>query len=199
MHCIVIKNNLHCKSLALDGNQLLDFYWIDAIETIIRYIAKQEYSGKLYTQFIPGTSYVNQRERAFDACANGGMVFEAAQLIDLESSPILTLFFSDASFSGQHMTHHPIYSMSCLLFNNYIYLIYFDYLESVSLLNLHEDERCKPAAWVPVGWLPNYIDDRAKGLRPTKGYESISARKMRLFHRCWIEFLDGWLKGLAMP
>ena len=43
-----------------------------------------------------------------------------------------------------------------------------------------------------MGWLPNYIDSRAKGLRPTRGYESIPARKMRLFHRCWIEFLDGW-------
>ena len=60
------------------------------------------------------------------------------------------------------------------------------------LLNLHESERCKPAAWIPVGWLPNYIDVRAKGLRPGQGYESIPARKMRLFHRCWIEFLDGW-------
>ena len=43
-----------------------------------------------------------------------------------------------------------------------------------------------------MGWLPNYIDVRAKGLRPGQGYESIPARKMRLFHRCWIEFLDGW-------
>jgi hypothetical protein len=37
-------------------------------------------------------------------------VFEAAQLIDTDSSPVLAVFFSDASFSGQHMTHHPIYS-----------------------------------------------------------------------------------------
>ena len=57
---------------------------------------------------------------------------------------------------------------------------------------MHEDERCKPAAWIPVGWLPNYIDARTKGLRPNRGYESISARKVQLFHRCWIEFLDGW-------
>jgi len=62
----------------------------------------------------------------------------------------------------------------------------------VSLLNLHEDERSKPAAWIPVGWIPNYIDARAKGLRPTQGYESMPARKMRLFHMCWIELLDGW-------
>ena len=97
----------------MDGNQLLDFYWIDQIEAI-RFVAKQEYSGKLYTQFVPGTLYLNPGQRAFDACANSGMVFETAQLIDLNSSPVLALFFSDASFVGQHMTHHPIYSMSCL-------------------------------------------------------------------------------------
>ena len=96
----------------MDGNQLLDFYWIDPIEAIIRFVAKQEYSGKLYTQFVPGTSYLNPGQRAFDAFANSGMVFEAAQLIDLNSSSVLALFFSDAPFAGQHMTHHPIYSMS---------------------------------------------------------------------------------------
>ena len=98
----------------MDGNQLLDFYWIDPIEAKIRFVAKQEYSGKLYTQFVPGTSYFNPGQRAFDACANSDMVFEAAQLIDLYSSPVLALFFSDASFAGQQITHHPIYSMSCL-------------------------------------------------------------------------------------
>ena len=105
----------------MDGNQLLDFYWIDPIEAIIRVVAKQEYSGKLYTQFVPGTSYLSPGQRAFDASANSGMVFEAAQLIDLNSSPVLLIdlnsspvFFSDASFAGQHMTHPPIYRMSCL-------------------------------------------------------------------------------------
>ena len=95
----------------MDGNQLLDCFWIDPIEAIIRFVAKQEYSSKRYTQFVPGTSYLNPGQRAFDACANSGLVFEAAQL---NSSPVLALFFSDASFAGQHMTHHPIYSMSCL-------------------------------------------------------------------------------------
>lgn len=178
----------------MDGNQLLDFYWIDPIEAIIRFVAKQEYNGKLYTQFVPGTSYLNPGQRAFGACANSGMVFEAAQLIDVNSSPVLALFFSDASFAGQHMSHHPIYCTSCLfaLFDRFNYCDNCNYFTSVCLLNLHENERCKPAAWIPVGWLPSYIDARAKGLRPKQGYESIPARKMRLFHRCWIEFLDGW-------
>jgi len=38
------------------------------------------------------------------------MVFEAAQLIDINSIPVLALFYANASFSGQHMTHHLIYS-----------------------------------------------------------------------------------------
>ena len=92
---------------------MLDFYWIDPIEAIKRFLAKRDYSGKLYTHFAPCTSYLVPGQRAFDARANSGMVFEAAQLIDLESSPVLALFFSDASFSGQHMTHHPIYSEPC--------------------------------------------------------------------------------------
>jgi hypothetical protein len=60
----------------------------------------------------------------------------------------------------------------------------------VCLLNLHEDERNKPRNWIPVGWLPVYDESRDK--RPGKGYESTSARKIRLYHQCWTEFLDGW-------
>ena len=60
----------------------------------------------------------------------------------------------------------------------------------MSLLNLHDDERSKPSAWIPVGWLPIYDDKRDK--RPKKGYHGTSARKIRLYHRCWIEFLDNW-------
>jgi hypothetical protein len=60
----------------------------------------------------------------------------------------------------------------------------------VCLLNLHEDERCKPRNWIPVGWIPVYDESRDK--RPTKGFDSTSARKYRLYHQCWIEFLDKW-------
>ena len=61
---------------------------------------------------------------------------------------------------------------------------------AVCLLNVHEDERMKPRNWIPVGWIPCYDESRDK--RPQKGYESTSARKIRLYHQCWIEFLDGW-------
>jgi hypothetical protein len=60
----------------------------------------------------------------------------------------------------------------------------------VSLLNLHEDERMKPRNWIPVGWIPVYDESRDK--RPIRGFDSTSARKIRLYHQCWIEFLDKW-------
>jgi hypothetical protein len=44
--------------------------------------------------------------------------FEAVQLIDLDSSPVLALFFSDASFSGPNMSHHPFYRKSNENLNN---------------------------------------------------------------------------------
>ncbi len=38
------------------------------------------------------------------------MVFQGSYLVDSGSSPVLALFYADASFSGQSMSHHPIYS-----------------------------------------------------------------------------------------
>ncbi len=48
-------------------------------------------------------------DRAFDQ-ANSGMVFQGSYLVDTGSSPLLALFYADASFSGPSMSHHPIYS-----------------------------------------------------------------------------------------
>ena len=74
-----------------------------------RYVAKLQYKDKLYTTFQPGTSIFDLHERAFDK-ANSGMVFQGSYLVDTGSSPLLALFYADASFSGQSMSHHPIYS-----------------------------------------------------------------------------------------
>jgi hypothetical protein len=93
----------------LDGKQVLDFYWTDPIDAMKRSVAKLKYNGKLYTTFKPGTSIFHPDDRAFDL-ANSGMVFQGSCLVDTESSPLLALFYADASFSGQSMSHHPIYS-----------------------------------------------------------------------------------------
>lgn len=62
----------------------------------------------------------------------------------------------------------------------------------MSLLNLHENERQKPQNWIPIGWMPNFDDDRASATRPGKGYESCTARKARLFHDCFRHLLSNW-------
>ena len=41
-----------------------------------------------------------------------------------------------------------------------------------------------------MGWIPVY--DESRDERPGKGFDSTSARKIRLYHQCWIEFLDKW-------
>ena len=173
----------------LDGKQNLDFYWTDPIDAMKRSVAKLQYNGKLYTTFKPGESILLPNVRAFDL-ANSGMVFQGSYLVDTGSSPLLALFYADASFSGQSMTHHPIYSKSYVHYSNYVHYSTYVHYFAVCLLNLHEDERNKPSNWIPVGWIPVYDESRDK--RPSKGYESTSARKIRLYHQCWIEFLDGW-------
>ena len=106
--------NLRDMLTAMDGNQRLTFYWIDPIEAAKRYLANVQYAGKLYTKFEPATKRARHVGdlvvSCFDSRANSGVIFEAAQLIDVASSPVLVLFFADCSFSGQHLGHHPIYS-----------------------------------------------------------------------------------------
>ncbi len=98
----------------LDGKQVLDFYWTDPIDAIKRFVAKRQYKDKLYTTFQPGTTIFHPNDRAFDK-ANSGMIFQGSYLVDSGSSPLLSLFYADASFSGQSMSHHPIYSMFVLI------------------------------------------------------------------------------------
>jgi hypothetical protein len=86
---------------------------------MIRSVAKLQYKDKLYTTFKPGMAIAHTMVRAFDK-ANSGMVFQSAYLVDRNSSPLLALFYADASFSGQSMPNHPIYST--LLFLLYVLL-----------------------------------------------------------------------------
>lgn len=104
----------HSTPAELDGKQVLDFYWTDPIDAIKRFVAKRQYKDKLYTTFQPGTTIFHPNDRAFDK-ANSGMVFQGSYLVDSGSSPLLALFYADASFSGQSMSHHPIYSMFVLI------------------------------------------------------------------------------------
>ena len=99
-----------CHS-ARDGVQALWFYWIDSVLAIKRYITKKQYAGKFYTAYETEFSKGGPRKRVF-LSANSGLVVQAAQLIAKDSFPVLALFYADASFALQNMTHHPMYSKS---------------------------------------------------------------------------------------
>ena len=98
--------------VVLDGDQVLDFHWIDPIEAAKRFISRPKFKGKLYTQYERQNSTQRPGKRAFGR-ANAGLVFQTCQAVDKYSSPLLLLFYADKSFSGKHRTHHPIYS-ECL-------------------------------------------------------------------------------------
>ena len=106
---VEIETYLTLSFAALDGDQVLDFYWIDPIDVAKRFISKPKFSGKLYTQYRRQNSTQRPGKRAFGR-ANSGLVFQACQAVDMFSSPLLLLFYADKSFSGKHRTHHPIYS-----------------------------------------------------------------------------------------
>ncbi len=88
--CVCASSDLVWPA-ALDGNQVLDFYWTDPIDAMIRSVAKLQYKDKLYTTFKPGMSIAHPMVRAFDK-ANSCMVFQSAYLLDSNSSPLLALF-----------------------------------------------------------------------------------------------------------
>jgi len=105
-----------------DGQQVLNFYWIDPIQAVKRFIAKRKYANKFYTRYEPQFAGKDNRERAFSK-ANSGTIFQAFQLLNPKCSPVLALFYADASFSGQHMTHHPIYSKCAITLFTIILII----------------------------------------------------------------------------
>ena len=84
---------------------------------------KKQYAGKFFTAFEQEFTELDPGKRAVSR-ANSGLIFQAAQLISKNSCPLLALFYADASFAGQNMTHHPIYSMY------FEYFYYCDYCKN---------------------------------------------------------------------
>jgi len=91
----------------MDGDQLVDFYWIDPMLTAERIAAKSQYAGHMYYQFELEDSWDRPGVRAFGRI-NGGLIFEAAYIIDPASVPLLSVFYADKSYL-KGMSHHPIY------------------------------------------------------------------------------------------
>ena len=96
-------------STELDGDQVLDFHWLDPIAAVKRFVSRPQFAGKLYTIYERQESLRCPGNRAFGR-AISGLVFQSAQSVDVHSSPLLLLFYADKSYSGKHRSHHPIYS-----------------------------------------------------------------------------------------
>ncbi len=75
----------------MDGDQLVDFYWIDPMSTAERIAGKTKYAGNLYLQFEIEESWERPGVRAF-CRVNGGLVFEAAYILDKSSVPLPSIF-----------------------------------------------------------------------------------------------------------
>jgi hypothetical protein len=178
----------------LDANQVLDFYWKDAIDAMKRSVAKLQCKDILHSTFKPGTSAMEPNARDFDK-ANPGMIFQTFYLLDTGSSQLVALFYADASFSEAIMPHYPIYSrqlFSLLLlsfyFNSCCYCCYFPRLRlvqrevseegscAVEFIAVLEKARAArevggairaPAPGAPAWWAASLM--RARSPRTTRG------------------------------
>ena len=59
------------------------------------------------------------------------------------------------------------------------------------LLNFHEGVRNQATSWIPFAWMPNY-DDKLAPLRPARGYESHTPRRLRLEHEALSVVFKDW-------
>ena len=125
-----ISRILHIEPFvsAKDGDQLVDFYWIDPMLVAERIAAKAKYAGNLYLQFELEDSWERPGTRAFGR-VNGGLVFEAAYLFDKASVPMLSVFYADKSFL-KGMPHHPIYRkcLFCIFYILNVFCILYIYI-----------------------------------------------------------------------
>ncbi len=94
----------------LDGDQVVEFVYIDPFWTAERIAAKKKYVGHMYFQYEPQESWTRLGVRAFGRVNHdGGAIFETCYLNDKGSVPLLSIFYSDkAHYKG--WSHHPIYS-----------------------------------------------------------------------------------------
>ena len=114
----------------MDGDQLVDFYWIDPVMVAERLAGKSKFAGKLFLQFEKEDSLTKRGVCAFGPI-NGGLVFqvESAYLLEKISVPLISVFYSYKSFL-KGMTRHPINCKNILMIC--AYSTYFPY--SVLLL-----------------------------------------------------------------
>ena len=95
----------------------------DPVMVAERLAGKSKYAGKLYLKFEKEDSWTRPGVREFGRI-NGGLIFEAAYILDKRSVPLITVFYSDKSHL-KGTSHHPVYSEHILLL--IAYFTYFAY------------------------------------------------------------------------
>ena len=63
---------------------------------------------------------------------------------------------------------------------------------------MHESERSKPSRWIPVAWMPNYVEALAPD-RPTQGYDGHRARRVRMEHQALTHVLYDFDERTSKP
>ena len=104
----------------LDGTNVMQFYYIDLIDSVCRVIQDPAYADKLYHAFEMQAD--GDGNRMFQK-ANSGLVFESIQLLDPTVAPILVIVASDASHHG-HSSRHPLYCEYFLLVGHNVLVNY---------------------------------------------------------------------------
>ncbi len=89
-----------------DGDQSVEFYWVDPMLSAERIASKSKYSGHMYYQYEPEWSWERPGIRAFGR-VNGGLVFESCYIVDKHSVPLLSFFYADKAHN-RGWSHHPI-------------------------------------------------------------------------------------------
>jgi hypothetical protein len=89
--------------------------------TAERIAAKSQYAGHMYYQFELEESWDRAGVRAFGRI-NGGLVFEAAHILDPTSVPLLSVFYADKSHNNG-MSHHPVFRKClCCIYSIYVFI-----------------------------------------------------------------------------
>ena len=92
----------------MDGDQPLMLYWIAPVDAADRLAGRPEFAEKFYLHYERQSSEERPNKRAFGR-ANSALMFQEDKLIDINSVPMIHLFYSDKSFSGQHRGSYPVY------------------------------------------------------------------------------------------
>ena len=128
-----------------------------------RFVGRPQFKDKIYYQYERQESVQRPSKRAFSR-ANSGLVFQEAQALDMFSVPMLHLFYSDKSFSGQHGGRYPVYrEFSYCHGDNYLQIIFLFLLQSALIIFMNlKGESPKTGYRLPGS--PFMTRKRARGL-----------------------------------